>query len=105
MGGLYENLHQRKLPAIQYIAYMSFLSRTTVCMAPGFCSLRALTVWNTSTTLSHLQESMQLSRAQNTAHLPTVLLWVEQVWTKHQYRITTRTHLFTDSVRILGDVQ
>ncbi len=35
---------------------------------------------------------MQLSRAQNTAHLPTVLLWVEQVWTKHQYRITTRTH-------------
>ncbi len=43
-------------------------------MAPGFCTLRALTTWNTSTMPSALQLSVRMAAAENTQDLPTVSL-------------------------------
>ena len=47
---------------------------TTVRTAPGFCTLRALTTWNTSTTPSVLHLSMVVAMAQNIPDLLTVSL-------------------------------
>ena len=48
--------------------------RTTVSTAPGFCTLRALTTWKTSTTPSILQHSMVVAMAQNIPERLTVSL-------------------------------
>ena len=50
------------------------VSLTTVVTAPGFCTLRALTTWNTSTTPSVLHLSMVVAMAQNIPDLLTVSL-------------------------------
>ena len=47
-------------------------SPTTVWIASGFCTLRALTIWNTSTTPSVLHLSMVVTMAQNIPHSVTV---------------------------------
>ena len=50
------------------------VSLTTVGTAPGFCTLRALTTWNTSTTPSVLHLSMVVVMAQNIPLRVTVSL-------------------------------
>ncbi len=47
---------------------------TTEVTAPGFCTLRALTIWKTSTTPSVLHFSMVVAMAQNIPVRPTVSL-------------------------------
>ena len=51
---------------------------TTVQTAPGFCTRRALTTWNTSTTPSVLHLSMVVAMAQNIPDLLTVSLEEEE---------------------------
>ena len=50
------------------------VTHTTLRTAPGFCTLRALTTWNTSTTPSVLHLSMVVAMAQNIPDLLTVSL-------------------------------
>ena len=65
---------------------------TTVRTAPGFCTLRALTTWNTSTTPSVLHLSMVVAMAQNIPDLLTVSL---QKKTHTGYSDLTQTALST----------
>ena len=65
--------------AILWLEYklLFYKTHTTVGTAPGFCTLRALTTWNTSTTPSVLHLSMVVTMAQNIPDLLTVSLWEE----------------------------
>ena len=61
---------------LTYIPSPNSYILTTVCIAPGFCTLRALTTWNTSTTPSVLHLSMVVAIAQNIPDLLTVSLYI-----------------------------
>ena len=71
---------------------------TTVGTAPGFCTRRALTTWNTSTTPSVLHLSMVVAMAQNIPLRVTVSLqWTtmgllpDLIWTLVISSITSVT--------------
>ena len=74
------------------------ISLTTVGTAPGFCTRRPLTTWNTSTTPSVLHLSMVVAMAQNIPLRVTVSLqWTtmgllpDLIWTLVISTITSVT--------------
>ena len=69
----YETFYTHIIMYSQYKLYSKLLL-TTVVTAPGFCTLRAFTTWNTSTTPSVLHLSIVVAMAQNIPDLLTVSL-------------------------------
>ena len=69
---------------------------TAVRTAPGFCTLRAFTTWNTSTTPSVLHRSMVVAMAQNMPLRLTVSLQERHSLTHtHTPHTLTHSHTYT----------
>ena len=66
-----------------------------MCTAPGFCTLRVFTTWNTSTTPSVLHRSMVVAMAQNMPQRLTVSLQERYRKTHTQSLKITHTHKHT----------
>ena len=71
---------------------------TTVCTAPGFCTLRALTTWNTSTTPSVLHLSIVVAIAQSIPDLLTVSLYIYREKTVSTY--DNRNHVNLQCIKM-----